>query len=161
VIDVKGVELEATLAPMQGLTIRANGSYLKGKYKKFEADTDFDGVVDIDLSNRPLNRAPKYQFGVDGSYQHGIGDIGSLTWNANIYYESSSVYIYSDVDPAFNTQLDSKTLIQATLTYRDPSENYYVRVYGKNLTVHLGATGSRWGSNFETVIYQTLHPAMR
>jgi iron complex outermembrane recepter protein len=134
VIDVKGIELETTLAPMQGLTIRANGSYLKGKYKKFEADTDFDGVVDIDLSNRPLNRAPKYQFGVDGSYQHSIGAIGSLTWNANIYYESSSVYIYSDVDPAFNTQLDSKTLIQATLTYRDPSENYYVRVYGKNLT---------------------------
>jgi iron complex outermembrane receptor protein len=133
-IEVKGIEFEATLRPFAGLTIRGNVGYQDGKYKSFEADTDFDGTIDVDFSDRPLNRSPKWSAAIDATYFHMLGNFGSLTWNLSYHYESRNAFIYSDVDPDFDTYLDPRNIINASLTYRDASENYFVRVFGKNLT---------------------------
>lgn len=133
-IQVKGIEFEATVRPVAGLTLRGNVGYQDGKYKSFQADTNFDGVIDVDFSDRPLNRSPKWSATIDATYIHPLGNIGTLTWNVNFHYESRNAYIYSDVDPAFDTYLDPRNILNASLTYDDPNERYFIRVFGKNLT---------------------------
>jgi iron complex outermembrane receptor protein len=133
-IEVKGFEFETTIHPMEGLTIRGNVGYQDGKYKRFEADTDFDGDIDVDFSDRPLNRSPNWMATIDVTYVHPIGNFGTLTWNLSYNYEARNAFIYSDVDPDFDTYLDPRNLLNATLTFDDLKNTWYVRVFGKNLT---------------------------
>ncbi|MEN3973490.1 TonB-dependent receptor [Emcibacter sp. SYSU 3D8] len=133
-IQVKGFEFETTVRPIDGLTIRGNAGFQDGKYKRFEADTDFDGDIDVDFSDRPLNRSPKWMATIDATYVHPVGNAGTLTWNVSYNYEARNAFIYSDVDPDFDTYLDPRNLVNASLTFDDMKSRYYVRVFGRNLT---------------------------
>ncbi|MDX1580990.1 MAG: TonB-dependent receptor, partial [Alphaproteobacteria bacterium] len=57
--EVYGLEFEMSWFPFDGLTITGNVGWQDAKYKEFQADTDFDGTIDVDFSDRPLNRAPE------------------------------------------------------------------------------------------------------
>ncbi|MEM9305468.1 MAG: TonB-dependent receptor, partial [Pseudomonadota bacterium] len=132
-LNVKGIELEATALISDNFTINANFGYLDGEYDKFEADTDGDGTIDVDFSDRPLQRAPEYQFTVGGTYDQQLSNGGTILYNLNAYYEDESVYIYSDVDSSFDTFIPSKTLINGSVTYFAPNDQYYVRLFARNL----------------------------
>lgn len=132
-LTVQGLELEATAIVSDRFTINANLGYLDGEYDTFEADTDQDGDIDVDLSNRPLQRAPELQFTIGGNYDQQLANGGSILWNANVYYEDEAIFIYSDVDPSFDTTIPEKTLINGSVTYFAPNDQYFVRLWGRNL----------------------------
>ena len=56
-------EKHITFVPSKvpGLTIQGNLSLQDGDFDKFEADTNFDGTIDVDFSDRPLTRTPEVQ----------------------------------------------------------------------------------------------------
>jgi iron complex outermembrane receptor protein len=141
-MTVKGVEAEGAWAVTDRLTLTYNVSWMDSKFDKFEADTNYDGEVDVDLSGQPVTRAPEWMGNVTGTYTHGIGNGHQLEWRARVSYEDDSVSSYSDVDPQFNTYLQSRTLLDASVTFTDREDRYYVRLLGSNLTDERYRTGS-------------------
>jgi len=132
-VNVQGFELEGTGLVTDNFTLSANVSYNDGKYDKFEADTNGDGVNDVFLSGLPLTRTPEWKYGVQGLYTFdALG--GQIDLFGSVGYEDANVFYYSDVDPAYNSVLDERTLVDASITYTGGDGAWFVRAYGNNLT---------------------------
>lgn len=141
-MSVNGIEFEGTWSVSDALTLRTTAAWLDAEFDKFEADTNFDGVIDIDLSGSPVTRAPELQLALQASFEHDLANYGNLEWALRFAYEDDSVSSYSDVDPAFNTLLNSKTLIDASVTFTDADDRYYLKLIGQNLSDQRYRTGS-------------------
>jgi len=132
-VTVQGVELEGTAAVTDRFTLSANVSYNDGEYDKFEADTNGDGVNDVFLSGLPLTRTPEWKYGVQGLYSfEAIG--GQFDLYGSVAYEDANVFYYSEFRPEFNSVLDERTLLDASITYTSGEGNWFVRAFGNNLT---------------------------
>ncbi len=140
-MTVKGIEAEGSWILSEGLTLNYSASWMDAEFDSFEADTNFDGVIDIDLSGQPVTRAPDLMANADITYEHEI-PYGRLEWKLRGSYEDESVASYSDVSPQFNTTLDSKTIFDASVTFYDAEDRFYVRALGSNLTDDRHRTGS-------------------
>jgi iron complex outermembrane receptor protein len=141
-MTVKGIEAEGAWAVTERLTLTYNVSWMDAKFDKFEADIDYDGEIDVDLSSQPVTRAPEWMGNVTGTYTHGFGDGHHFEWRLRVSHEDDSVSSYSDVNPAFDTVLQSRTLVDASVTFTDREDRYYVRLLGSNLTDERYRTGS-------------------
>lgn len=141
-----GVEFEVTAVLSDNLTLSANIGILDTEYDKFELDFDLDpSTPPTSLSGNDVTRAPETTAGIDLTYNMPMGDAGSLRAILGVYYEDESVFYYA-VDapsagfpggtpvPQYNTILQDHTLVNASLTYTGSSGNWYVSVFGKNLT---------------------------
>ncbi len=128
-----GFEAEFTAAVSDNLTLRGNVGYLDTEYDEFTADTDFDGVDDVDLSDADVNRAPEWQWNLDAIYEHDFLG-GSLRWVANANYVDEAVFVYSVAGPQYNGVTDDRTLYNASVTWTEGEGNWWVRLYGKNLS---------------------------
>ncbi len=141
-MEVVGFEWEGTWALTDALTVRTNGSWNDATFKSFEADTNFDGVIDIDLSGRPVQRVPEWLLGFDATYVHHFQNDSDVALNFRVSYEDDSVQSYGDGGDQFNTIRNEKTLVDASIKYSSPGDKYYVKLVGKNLTDERYRTGS-------------------
>jgi iron complex outermembrane receptor protein len=141
-MTVTGVEAEGSWAATDALTFNYNVSWMDAEFDTFQADTNFDGVIDVDLSGQPVTRAPELMGSVDGTYVHAIGGGHRLEWKLRASYEDESVSAYSDVAPEYNTMLNEKTLVDASVTFYDKDDRYFIRALGSNLTDEDYRTGS-------------------
>ncbi len=141
-MTVTGIEAEGSWIAREGLTVNYSVSWMDAEFDSFAADTNFDGAIDIDLSGQPVTRAPDLMANVDVSYEHLVGAGHKLEWKLRASYEDDSVSSYSDVSPQFNTTLDSKTLLDASVTFYDAKDRYFVRALGSNLSDERYRTGS-------------------
>ncbi len=152
-VSVKGLELEGTALVMDGLLIRANVSYNDGEYDKFETDTDGDGVIDLDLSGLTLTRTPEWKWGINTLYTHEAFG-GSMDWNVVLSYEDENVFYYADrskgLGAEFDSFLDEKTLLDASVTYTAEDGRWFVRAFGNNLTDETYRVASQVVSNLWT-----------
>jgi iron complex outermembrane receptor protein len=154
-VSVKGVELEGTALVSDGLTLRANVSYNDGKYDKFETDTDGDGVDDLNLSGLPLTRTPEWKWGLNALYQHEAFG-GRMDYNVVLSYEEENVFYYADRQifgsnaSKYDSILDEKTLLDASITYTSADDRWFLRVFGNNLTDERYRIASQIVSNLWT-----------
>ncbi|MFQ5983525.1 MAG: TonB-dependent receptor domain-containing protein, partial [Woeseiaceae bacterium] len=132
-ITVSGVELDATWLATDDFTLRGNLGWLDAEFDKFEADTDFDGVIDTNLKDNPVGRAPELTWSLFALYEQDLGG-GRLTWAADVNYEDEAVFTYTAVPGTPNGMTDDRTLVNASVTYTSANEQWWVRAYGKNLT---------------------------
>ena len=139
---VKGVDIEGAFAATEELTLTYNLAYMDAKYNSFQADTNFDGVIDTDLSGNPVTRAPEFMGSVAGSWVRPLGNGGTLDVNFRYSYEDESVSSYSDLGPEFNTILEEKNLLDFSIGYTTPNERFYARLLGSNLTDERYQTGA-------------------
>ncbi|HEX7038194.1 MAG TPA: TonB-dependent receptor [Pseudomonadales bacterium] len=151
-VTASGIEAELTALVTDRLMVRANLGYIDAEYDRFEADTDFDGVTDIDLSGRPVNRAPELQGGIDVRYTHALSG-GELEWGLNVSYEDESVFVYSQVSPDFDAIADERTLVNASITFTDADDRFFVRLFGQNLTDEEYRVGELPVANLWTMSY--------
>jgi iron complex outermembrane receptor protein len=128
-MEVKGIEAELTALPMDGLTLRAVLGYQDGKYKSY-----VDPGAAYDLSTNPLDRTPKWQWTLDGNYEVPITSDYKVAFNADVVYTGRNLFTVSADTPAWNTYLESKTLVNGSITFSDTDNKYYLRLSGKNLT---------------------------
>lgn len=128
-----GLEAEVSAALTDRFTLRGSLGYLNSEYDEFLADTDFDGEIDVDLSEEDVNRAPEWQWNVDAIYTHPFLQ-GDLAWVGSVSYEDEAIFVYSNVAPEFHGMTDDRTLVNASVTYTDASERFFLRVYGRNLS---------------------------
>lgn len=126
---VKGLEVEASATPVEGLTVRGVLGYQDGKYKSYTAEN-----AGYDLATAPLDRAPKWQWTLDGVYTVPLGDSHKLTLNGNVAYTGRNLNTQAIDDPLGNTFLNARTLVNGSITLAQTDDKYYVRLIGKNLT---------------------------
>jgi len=127
---VKGLEAEATLIPTDGLTLRGVLGYQDAKYRKYETPIP----AGYDLSTSPMDRAPKWQWSVDGTYSKPVSSNLKLSVNANLSYVGRNLFTQSITDARDNTFLRARTLLNGSITLADLDDKYSLRLVGKNLT---------------------------
>ncbi|MEX2525792.1 MAG: TonB-dependent receptor [Gammaproteobacteria bacterium] len=141
-LNVKGVEFEGSWLVTDGLTLVGNFAYTDAKFERFAIDTTFDGNIDTDLSDRPVNRSPEWMGTVSATYEHGAGEWGRLTHNVMWSYQSGTIFTYSDLGPQFDATLNSYNLVNWSTTFNSRDDRYFVRVFGKNLLDERYRTGN-------------------
>ncbi len=130
-----GIELESEwTTPVEGLNLGGNFSWQKGEFKSFEADTDFDGDIDVDFSDRPLTRTPEKTWAVFARYEKPLQGEKMLRMGATVSHEDEQIFNYSDVDPDFDTTLNAKTLVSASIEIAGREDSWFLRIVGRNLT---------------------------
>jgi iron complex outermembrane receptor protein len=136
--DVKGIELEATLHPTDGLSIDSSLSYLDFKYKKFGTFTS--GATTVSVGG-PTNLngpqfgdyapfTPKWKWSVGAQYEIDLGTSGSLTPRFDATYQST-VYTVSANRPS--NRIASYTLANARITWRNDGKDLDVSLEVTNL----------------------------
>ncbi len=126
---VKGIEAEATARLFEGFTLRGVLGYQDAAYDSYESDG-----AGYDLATAPLDRAPKWQWTVDGTYEVPVSSEFKFVANASAAYTSRNLNTQAIDDPLGNTFLNARTLVNASLTLSQVDNKYYVRVMGRNLT---------------------------
>lgn len=154
--DIRGIEIELTAVPFEGLQFDASVGVLDAEYGRFCADlngaSDFamvptsecgavvlagdanmngllEYLVDEDLSADNLTRAPKFTFSLGVTYDFQVGNSGSVIINGR----------WSHNDKTFlNTRnrslRGSVDLVDASISYEDIEGRYRVTFFGRNLT---------------------------
>jgi iron complex outermembrane receptor protein len=125
---VNGVELETSAVPTRGLTLRGVVGYQNAKYKTYDAPG-----AGYNLADAPLDRAPKWQWTLDGTYEVPVSGF-KMTLNGNVNYTGRNLNTQDINDPLGNTFLNARTLVNASITVADEADRYYARLIGRNLT---------------------------
>ena len=113
--------------------MRANLGYLDSEFDEFQADTNFDGEIDTDLSNNDVARAPEWTWGIDLMYDHSFLG-GTLSWFGNVNYEDDAVWSYTSLPDTPDGFTDDRTLVNAAITFNSADDRWWIRAFGKNLT---------------------------
>ena len=133
-VDAQGIELELTVLLAENLRLRANIGWLDTEYDKFVLDRNLDGI-DEDFSGREVVRSPEITAGIDLTYDQQLGSRGNIQYNINYLYEDENTYYYNDdIGSQFDTILETRGILGASVTWTSTDERYYVAVFGKNLT---------------------------
>lgn len=134
---VKGLEAELTARPVDNLTLRGILGYQDAKYDKYTAPN-----AGYDLATSPLDRAPKWQWTLAGNYVVPLAH-HRLTFDGSIAHVSRNLFTQSITDPEGNTFLNARTLVDASVTFADIDNRYYLRLVGQNLTDERYRTASQ------------------
>ncbi len=138
-VESTGVEIELTwLPPVEGLMINLNLGFLDSDIEEFiELQDDGAGnITQLNVAdNFRLGYAPETTAQLGIRYDFDIGE-GSMTIGTNVAYRSE-MYTDSPIDvnnPFFlNAESESRTMVNAMLTYRSGSGKWSVALEGKNL----------------------------
>ena len=126
---VKGIEAEATARLFKGFTLRGVLGFQDGKYNQYTAPG-----AGYNLADAPLDRAPKWQWTIDGAYEVPVGSNYKIIANASAAYTARNLNTQSITDIDGNTFLNARTLVNASLTISQIDDKYYVKAIGRNLT---------------------------
>lgn len=144
---VYGIEAEGSIMLSDDLILSGNAAWTKGDYKSFIADTNFDGVIDVDQSDYPVERTPEFMASANLNYTYDLAEKGDLAFNARVSHESESI-VFHAVPGIPHTTLNAKTLLDVNITYTDADDRYHVTFLAKNLTDSRYRTGSQPVASF-------------
>jgi len=141
-VTAGGIELEWNAMLTDWLDLCGNFGWIESDYKKFEADTDFDGDVDIDLSDRDVNRSVPLQAAGDIIVHHALGS-GEMRYSVGVDWEDEAPFVYNanQFRPDLDGITDRRTLLNASISFTDAEDRYFARVYGRNLTDEIYRVG--------------------
>ena len=137
--DIKGIEIEATARPVEGLLIDASLSYLDFDYKRFGTFALPNGT-EVAVGG-PTNLAgpqfgdyapftPEWKWSIGAQYEVYLGDAGSLTPRLDAGYQSD---IYTLSANRESNLIEGYTVANARLTWRNPGEDLEVALEVTNL----------------------------
>lgn len=143
---IRGIEVEASVRPAQGLEIGGNFGYTDGKYTKYEFQTitgaiGCNGFVGpggtVDASCLDMQYIAKYIWSAHVSYEHELaGDAGTLAFFANYSHtarQNTEAVNIPAVQPG--AYLESFGLLNASIDWRNVAgSGMDVGIFATNLT---------------------------
>lgn len=136
--DIKGIELEATFRPVDGLTIDGAVSYLDFEYKRFGSFTSGTTTVAVGGPTNlagpqfgdyaPFTPEWKWSFGIQ--YDIDLGNAGTLTPRFDAAYQGD---IYTASANRSSNLIDAYTIANARLSWTNADEDLTVSVAITNL----------------------------
>ncbi|WP_340317354.1 TonB-dependent receptor [Rhizorhabdus argentea] len=132
-----GFDADFTAAVTDNLSLRASGSYLHAKYRRYErasvqAPAPNGGAATslVDASGANVIFAPKYTLTLGADYNIYISDTSRLSLSTTYYYNDGF-----DTQPLVSrTSISSWSNLSASMTWHLASDKYFVRIWGDNLT---------------------------
>lgn len=121
--DIKGVELEAKIRPVDALMFEVSAGWLDFEYQDVNPAT----AVTLDMISV---YTPEITIAAGLSYEIDLGNAGTLTPRVDYNYRSE---IYADAVNSPASRLDSLGLLSARLTWRDADERWEASLSGANL----------------------------
>jgi iron complex outermembrane receptor protein len=151
-ITAKGAEVELQWLVTDAFLIRVAGSWLDAKYDSFVINQPQVGnpgggngipATSFDFTGLPVPRSPEYSGSLQGTYTFEFTGGSRLELTGEVYYEDENLYYISAAPPPpgftsanspYNAVLDAKTLLNASVVWTAADDQYFVRLYGKNLS---------------------------
>lgn len=142
---IRGFEVEVVAAPAKGLTFTGSVGYTDAKYtvicgeggnfpafcegnNSFVAPTPIQAGV---FKGAQLPKTPKFKWNFSPRYEADLGSHGSLVFLGDVTLTSS---LWNDTERTFLLQRPQTTVVNASVTYRDPSDHWELTAGGTNLT---------------------------
>jgi iron complex outermembrane receptor protein len=130
-----GLDASLSQALTGGLRVELGASYVDAQYKSFPGATHYlyDGAGNItvspdDASGNPMIRTPKFTGRVALDYET---DVGGGAMRANLSYSYRSKVNF---DPFGETRQGGYGLLDARISWTEPSERVTFSLFGRNLT---------------------------
>ncbi|MBR9910018.1 MAG: TonB-dependent receptor [Gammaproteobacteria bacterium] len=130
-----GGEIELLAAVTNSLTLNVGISLLDTEYDSFpmgpqSTPTGFGGniVIDGDLTGNDVSRSPKSTFSI-GAVHTAETELGLFTSSLNYYYNDGFFWESDN-----RLEQESYSILNAQVTWNSSDDQYYVRVFGNNLT---------------------------
>jgi len=140
---INGLELELSYSITENFRIDASAGFIDAEYDKFESDQLNPDIENVDLQ---LANVPETSGNLSFVYYKDVAD-GSIETRLSASYTDSQ---FGDVKNDQSIELDSYTLIDASIAYVFAQDSMRVSLYGKNLTDEeytnfaLGGLNSLW-----------------
>jgi iron complex outermembrane recepter protein len=138
---IYGFEANATVRPLEGLSLRGGLAYTHGEYTEFigaqgfRPTTNSAGVAiggntafSFDASGQPLIRTPRFQANATLAYKWTLASQGIVDFNVT---GSHSSRINHDISG--NTQQKPFSVVNANVTYTTPDTHWRVGLFGTNI----------------------------
>ncbi|MBB3169494.1 TonB-dependent receptor [Simiduia aestuariiviva] len=113
----QGIEWESSLAVTDGFMLHSTLGYINADVDDQQAAAPLTPELTVSIS-------PEYTMAMDS---------GELSFRADWSYRSE-MYGEPSKDPGRFTKLDSRSLINVDITYRNDVDNWSASLYGKNIT---------------------------
>ncbi|WP_226015886.1 TonB-dependent receptor [Novosphingobium sp. FKTRR1] len=130
---IKGFEVEVTAAPATGFTVTGSVGFTDAKYTSVLAPAQVapSGLQEGVLVGSALPKTPKWKFNISPRYELSLGKHGKLIFLGDLTRTSS---MRNDTEGTFLLDRPSTTVINASVTYREPDSRWDLAVGGTNLT---------------------------
>lgn len=125
--DMKGVELEITARPLDGLSIDASASWLDFELKRIGAT----GATIVGITkNNKAPYAPEWKLGAGIQYSFDLGNAGTVTPRFDINYQS---HFFSNIDNNPLAKVEGYALSNARIMFEDANREWQVSLAVTNL----------------------------
>jgi iron complex outermembrane receptor protein len=126
--EIKGIEAEFELAPVEGLRLRLAGSYVDAKYKDFlESAIDPGTGQRLDSSDNTLQRTPDTQLSAGIDYRIGMVDFNvNYSWQSDMFWATDNIA----KEPSYG-------LVDGRIAIGPEDRRWSVALWGKNLADEL------------------------
>jgi iron complex outermembrane recepter protein len=132
---IKGAELEIVAQPVPALTLNLAVGYTDAYYTALDpavAVTSGPSALQAGaLVGSTLPKTPKWKVNFSPRYEAALGNGGSLTFLGDYTFISKQT---NNVERTFVLNRPSVGILNGSVTYADPSDQYKVTVGGTNLT---------------------------
>lgn len=126
----RGFEVEVTAIPVEHMLVNLSAGYLDAKYTSFLANLKGAGnPVTDNTFLRPI-RTPKWTGRLEVSYEVQLPNGAMLMPVASYSYEGSHFTDLLNVQQGYQK---AYSLVNASLTYKEPKERWRLSAWGKNL----------------------------
>jgi iron complex outermembrane receptor protein len=130
--EAKGVDLEATWVPTEQWRVNAAVSWLDHEYTSGVLPNlriGAGGEVPLEQFDVPFS--PELKAMLNAEYTFELANGYGLTLQGSANYQDEAE---TDVFNGANTQMESRTLLDASITYHDPKDRWSIRLWGANLS---------------------------
>ncbi len=128
--EVKGLEIEGSLMPVENFRFDLSLAYIDGSYKDYITANPNAGNALQDLSGNRMIHSPKLKANIGAEYVFDLGGAGSLALRGEYIHSGKIYFDQFNVD---QTKQASYELWNAYLTYTSPDGRWTVAAWGKNL----------------------------
>jgi iron complex outermembrane recepter protein len=130
---IRGFEIEITAAPTDAFTINASAGFLDAKYTSVLAPAQvapnpFQAGV---FPGGELPKTPKFKFNISPRYEFTMAKGGKVILLADYTHSSS---LWNDTERAFLLRRPAVSLLNGSVTYKDPGEHWDVTLGMTNIT---------------------------
>lgn len=125
---VTGFDVDVTLVPVTGLTLRSAATYARSRVGTFSGFDVFGNAVP--LTGNPFNLAPKWTSVSDAEFRHPLNDTLDVTLGASLTYNSRT---YADLADSPTLAIRSFTLVDLRAGFGSNSRKWDVMGFVRNV----------------------------
>jgi iron complex outermembrane receptor protein len=130
--EAKGIDVEATWLPTEGLRLTAAMNWLDHEYTSgVLPNLRIGGGEEIPLEQFDVPFSPEIKAMLNAEYDMTLASGSWITLQGSLNYQDEAE---TDVFNGVNTQMEERTLLDASITYHEPNDRWSIRLWGANLS---------------------------